>query len=146
MPLHPEGAQPKIPEISVRNQMERTISIRSIWDHLSRWSTSTGQATSVGRTEMSPQVPFDKIVVPSTALLYPAYKNNNQTRGGLGRVCATGMYRCIGRVEFPKFQIGVFAKWKAPPICLKWTVKFLHSTRTTNMMILIYITERRIYL
>ena len=23
--------------------------------------------------------PFDKIVVPSTALLYPAYKNNNQT-------------------------------------------------------------------
>ena len=24
--------------------------------------------------------PFDKIVVPSTAVLYPAYKNNNQTR------------------------------------------------------------------
>ena len=35
--------------------------------------------------------PFDKIVVPSTALLYPAYKNNNQTRGGLGQVCATGI-------------------------------------------------------
>ena len=29
--------------------------------------------------------------VPSTALLYPASKNNNLTRGGLGRVCATGM-------------------------------------------------------
>ena len=29
----------------------------------------------------------DKIVVPSTALLYPAYKNNNQTRSGLGQVC-----------------------------------------------------------
>ena len=28
--------------------------------------------------------PFGKIVVSSTALLYPAYKNNNQTRGGLG--------------------------------------------------------------
>ena len=26
--------------------------------------------------------PFDNIVVPSTALLYPAYKNNNETRGG----------------------------------------------------------------
>ena len=25
---------------------------------------------------------FDNIVVPSTALLYPAYKNNNETRGG----------------------------------------------------------------
>ena len=36
--------------------------------------------------------PFDKIVVPSTALLYPAYKSNNQTRGGLGRVCATGIW------------------------------------------------------
>ena len=36
---------------------------------------------------------FDKIVVPGTALLHPAYKNNNQTRGGLGPVCATEMYR-----------------------------------------------------
>ena len=56
MPLDPQGAQPKIPEISVRNQMEQTISIRSdrkIWDHPSRWSTLTGQVTSVGRTEMS---------------------------------------------------------------------------------------------
>ena len=44
--------------------------------------------------------PFDKIVVPSPALLYPAYKNNNQTCGGLGRVCATGMYRSIAK--FPK--------------------------------------------
>ena len=38
--------QPKIPEISIRNQMELTISIRSdrnIRDHLCRWSTFTGQ-------------------------------------------------------------------------------------------------------
>ena len=34
---------------------------------------------------------FDKIVVPSTALLYPAYRNNNQTRGGLCQVWATGI-------------------------------------------------------
>ena len=40
-----------------------------------------------GRTELTKL----KIVVLSTVLLYPAYKNNNQTRGGLGRVCATGM-------------------------------------------------------
>ena len=60
--------------------------------------------------------PFDKIVVPSTALLHPAYKNNNQTRGSLGRVCATGMYRSIGlwQVELPKFQTGIFVGWKAP--------------------------------
>ena len=48
--------------------------------------------------------PFDKIVVPSTALLYPAYKNNNQTRGRSSRVYATGMYRSIGHVTFPKFH------------------------------------------
>ena len=37
-----------------------------------------------------------------TALLYPAYKDNIQTRGGLDQVCATRMYRSIERVEFPK--------------------------------------------
>ena len=44
----------------------------------------TGLVISVGRTKF----PFslEKIVVPSTALLYPAYKNNNQTLGSLGRV------------------------------------------------------------
>ena len=52
----------------------------------------------------------------STALLYPAYENNSQTRGGLVRVCATGMYRSIGHVEFPKFQTGIFVEWKAPII------------------------------
>ena len=57
---------------------------------------------------------LDKIFVPSTALLYPACKNNNQTRGGLGGVCATGMYRSIGLLKFPQFQTGIFVEWKAP--------------------------------
>ena len=51
------------------------------------------------------------IVVPSTALLYPGYKNNNQTHDGLGRVCATWMYRFIRHVKFPNFQT---LEWKAP--------------------------------
>ena len=38
----------------------------------------------------------------------------NKTRGGLGRVCATGMYRSIERVKFPKFRTGIFVEWKAP--------------------------------
>ena len=41
--------------------------------------------------------------------------HNNKTRGGLGRVCATGMYRSIEHMRFPKFQTGIFAEWKAPP-------------------------------
>ena len=30
----------------------------------------------------------------------------------MGRVCATGMYRSNGHVEFPKFQTGIFVEWK----------------------------------
>jgi len=60
-------------------------------------------------------VPFhDNIVFPSTAVLYPAYRNNNQMCSGLGRVCATRMYRSIGHVEFLKFQTGIFVEWKVP--------------------------------
>ena len=71
---------------------------------------------------------FDKIVVPSTSLLYPAYKNNNQTRGGLGRVCTTVMYRSIGHVEFSKFQTGIFVELKASVISGHvWMVKHLFS-------------------
>jgi len=58
--------------------------------------------------------PFDTIVVPSTALLYPACTNNNQTHGGLNQVCATRMHRFIGHVEFPKFQSRIFVEWKRP--------------------------------
>ena len=60
---------------------------------------------------------FDKIVVPSTPLLYSAYKNNNQTRGGLDRVCPTGMYRSIGQVKLPEIFVektGNIVEWKAP--------------------------------
>ena len=39
--------------------------------------------------------------------------HNNKTRGGLGRVCATGS---IEHVKFPKFQTGIFGEWKAPPV------------------------------
>ena len=43
--------------------------------------------------------------------------HNNETRGGLGRVCATGMYRSIEQVKFPKFQTGMFVEWKVPLFC-----------------------------
>ena len=43
---------------------------------------------------------MDRTVAPSIALLYRAYKYNNQTRGDLDRICTTGMYRSNGHVEF----------------------------------------------
>ena len=78
--------------------------------------------------------PFDKIVISSTALLYPAHKNNNQTWGGLGRVCATRMYRSIGQAKFPKFKTGIFVEWEAPRVvmvmsCTRPTVSWLHRHR-----------------
>ena len=42
--------------------------------------------------------------------------HNNKTRGGLGRVCATGMYRSTEHVKFPKFQTGILVEWKAPNV------------------------------
>ena len=62
------------------------------------------------------------IVVPSTALLYPAYKNNNQTCGGLGWPCVTRMYHFKGHVEFLKFPTRIFIEWESAP---KYTVENL---------------------
>ena len=93
---------PKFRTFRLVHQMERTI---SIW-----WFGPTGifgtsfeggplwlvrLSRSVGR---KCPFPFDKNVVPSTSFLCPSYKNY-QTRGGLGRVCVTGMYRSIGHVK-----------------------------------------------
>ena len=69
-----------------------------------------------GRSDRNVPFHLTKIVVPSTALLYPDRKNNKKARGALGRVCATGMYRSIEHVKFPKFQTGMFVEWKAPQV------------------------------
>ena len=70
--------QPKIPEISVRNQMERfrfgptgifgtTFAPLQVvhFDRSAHFGRSVGPKCPF---------PFDKIAVPSTALLHPAYK------------------------------------------------------------------------
>ena len=93
--------QPKIPVISVgtSNGTDHFSLVRREYSgQLWRWSTY------LGRSDRD---------VPSTVVSSPAYKNNNQTCGGLGRVCVTRMYHSIGHVEFPKFQTGIFVEWKA---------------------------------
>ena len=49
-------------------------------------------------------LPFYKIIFPRTTDLYPAYKHDNQTRGGFGLVCATGMYLLLGKWFFRNFK------------------------------------------
>ena len=94
-----QNFNPKFRKIRLVHQMERRTSFKGgpLW---LVWSfRSVGPKCAF---------PFDKIVV------YPAYKNNNQMRGGLGRVCVTGMYRSIWHLEFPKIQTRIFVQWKAP--------------------------------
>ena len=47
---------------------------------------------------------FDKIISPRTNDLYPAYKHDNETRGGFGLVSATGMYLPLGKWFFRNFK------------------------------------------
>ena len=102
--------QPQIPEISLgTSKWERAI---SVWSDQNIRGCPLWPVWSFRSVRPNCPFPFDKIVAPSTAFL----KNNNQTRGGLGPVCATGMYRSTGHVKFPKFQTGIFVKWKAPII------------------------------
>ena len=51
---------------------------------------------------------------PQAALWFPAHSYNNQTRGGLGRVCTTGMYRSIWYVEFWNFKPEFLLNGKHP--------------------------------
>ena len=81
--------------------MERIISVwsdRNIWEHFWRWCNLIGPTGFLCRV--------CQIVLASSALLYPAYKYNNQTRGTVP---------WIEHVKFPKFQeTGIFVAYKAP--------------------------------
>ena len=100
---------PKFRKFRLVHPMERTALVcsdRNLKVHGPLWPVGTKCS-----------FPFDQTVVPRTALLYPAYKKNNQTRGGLGRVRATGVTvpfhwaRGISEIEF---QTGILFNRKRP--------------------------------
>ena len=85
--------QPKIPEISVGTSRgtDHFGLVRPEYSGPALKVVHFDLSGHFGRSDLN--VPFHLtklIVVLSPALLYPACKNNGQTRGGLGRVCATG--------------------------------------------------------
>ena len=105
--------QPKIPEVSVGTS-NGTDHFSLLWLEYSgpalkvvhfNWSGYFGQSV-----RPKCPFPFDKIVVPSTALLYPAYKKNNQTQSNeVPDYCLTNVIfteHCIFRELF----IGNFLK------------------------------------
>ena len=103
----------------------------------------------LGRSDQNVPFHLTKLLFPvPLILLYPTYNKNNQTRGGLGRVCANGMYSSIGHVEFPKFQTGIFVEWKAPIVSLNTT--FLLNTLTLNEVhfsrVILYFSKGSLYL
>ena len=78
-------------------------------DSQKQWKQTQRQRCRAQSTLTSPEIrnvpaPCDNIFVLSTSLLCSA----NKTRGGLGGVCATGMYHSFGHGEFAKFQTGLF--------------------------------------
>ena len=87
--------------------------------------------------------PFDKIFVPSTAPLHPAYKNNDQTRGGLGRVCAIEMYRSIGhtggnfRNSKPEFLLNgerpIFTLYPTVIVRTRKTLRYSINSNATEL-------------
>ena len=105
--------QPKIPEISVRNGTDQFGSVRLEYLRTPLKVVHFDRSGHFGRSDRIVPFHFDKIVFPSTALLYPPYKDNNQTCGGLGRVCANGMYRSIGHLGTYRILI----EWKGHPKC-----------------------------
>lgn len=70
--------KPKSPEISIWKRLERIISTGIFG------TTFEGSPVlPIRSVRPKSPFPFDKIIIPSTAHLYPAYKHDNQTRGGL---------------------------------------------------------------
>ena len=69
----------------------------------------------LGQWDRKCPFPFDQIAALSTALLSPAYKINNWTRGGLGRVC-TPLH---GHIKFLKFLTRILLHEKRP----RWWVR-----------------------
>ena len=80
--------QPQTPEVSVgiSNRTEHIGLVRSEYSGPGLKVVLFDQSGHFGRSDRNVLFRLTKIAVPSTALLYPAYKNNNQTRRGLGRV------------------------------------------------------------
>ena len=99
--------QPKIPEISVRNQMERfrfgpTGIFGTTFAPLQ--VVHFDRSAHFGRSDRNVPFHLTKLLSPVPLFFIPltrprASKNNNQMRGGLGWVRATGMYRSIGHVS-----------------------------------------------
>ena len=81
--------------------------------------------------------PFDKIIVPSATFLHPSYKNNIQTRGGLGPVCATGMHRSMDSIGHGisklSRQTGIFVERKAPHNLLLGDSKKIQTVNCGNL-------------
>ena len=99
---------PKFRKFRLVHHMEQTISVwssRNIRDQLWRWSSLTGRSYR--------NVPFHL-----TKLLSPAYKNNNQTRGGLGRVCVAGMYLQGGKTFCAIFCASLIAGSRRAFLCV----------------------------
>ena len=108
--------QPKIPEITVGTS-NRTYHFGLVRPKYSRpalkvirFDRSGHFGRLVARTDMSLSIWQNCC----SHYRSPAYKNTNQTRSGLGRVCATGMYHPLGTWNFRNFKPEFLLNRKRP--------------------------------
>ena len=100
--------QPKIPDISVStsNGADHFGLVRPEYSGPALKVVLFDRSGHFGRSDREVLFHLAKLLspVPLFCILH-AYKNNNQTRGGLGRVCATGMYTVpLGTWNFRHFK------------------------------------------
>ena len=108
--------QPKIPEISVgtSNGTDHFGLVRRVYSGPSLKVVLFDRSGHFGRSDRN--VPFHSTKMLSPEPLFCIQLTRTITKRAVacvGCVGATGMYRSIGQVEFPKFQTGIFVEWKA---------------------------------
>ena len=107
---------PKFGQFRLVHQMERAIFlVRPEYSGPALNMVNFDRSGYFGRSDRSVSFHLTKCC-PHYHSFVSCYKNNNETRGRLGRVYATGMYRSTGHVKFPKLQSRIFVEWKAPPV------------------------------
>ena len=101
--------QPKIPEISAgtSNGTDHFGLVRPEYSRPSLKVVLFDQSGHFCRSDRSVRFHLTKLLSP-VPLFCILLARTITKRGGLDRVSATGMYRSIGYVEFPKFQTGIF--------------------------------------
>ena len=108
--------QPKIPEISVgtSNGTDQFGLVRPQYSGPALKAVHFDRSGHFGRSDRN--IPFHLAKLLSPVQLFCILLTKTITKHAVAWVgpVQPGMYHSIGHAKFPKFQTGIFVKWKAP--------------------------------